>query len=205
MRGLPKDARVDAGYELYRVQPGREPRHWRPMKSVGPGGAEIRVEGERAYRVLYVARYPEAIYVLHVVREEGSEDEQHGSRDWPRAVPGDDSAASGATAGETSMRMTRGTGNVFRDLGFSREEAQNLRQRSELMIALTDLIERRRWTQALAAKALGVTQPRISDLKRGKLARFSLDMLVQMLNRAGAEVTISVKTRGRHRSKKQAA
>lgn len=103
------------------------------------------------------------------------------------------------------MRMTRGTGNVFRDLGFSREEAENLRQRSELMIALTDLIERRRWTQALAAKALGVTQPRISDLKRGKLARFSLDMLVQMLNRAGAEVTISVKTRGRHRSKKQAA
>lgn len=101
--------------------------------------------------------------------------------------------------------MIRGSGNLFRDVGFSREEAENLRQRSELMIALTDLIERRRWTQAAAAKALGVTQPRISDLKRGKLARFSLDMLVQMLNRAGAEVTISVKERRRQRPKKQAA
>lgn len=103
------------------------------------------------------------------------------------------------------MRITRGSSNVFRDLGFSRAEAENLRQRSELMIALTDLIQKRRWTQAVAAKALGVTQPRISDLKRGKLMRFSLDMLVQMLNRAGAEVTISVKLRGRHGSKRQAA
>ena len=37
MRGLPPDARLQAGYELYRVQLGREPRHWKPMKSVGPG------------------------------------------------------------------------------------------------------------------------------------------------------------------------
>ena len=103
------------------------------------------------------------------------------------------------------MRMIRGSGNVFRDLGFGREEAENLRQRSELMITLTDLIEKRRWTQAVAAKALGVTQPRISDLKRGKLGRFSLDMLVQMLNRAGAQVTISVKVPGRHRPRRQAA
>jgi predicted XRE-type DNA-binding protein len=48
---------------------------------------------------------------------------------------------------------------------------------------------------------MGVTQPRISDLKRGKLARFSLDMLVQMLNRAGAEVRISVVIRGKHVSR----
>jgi predicted XRE-type DNA-binding protein len=94
------------------------------------------------------------------------------------------------------MTVTRRRKNVFRDLGFTAAEAENLRHRADLMIALTDLIERRRWTQAFAARAIGVTQPRISDLKRGKLARFSLDMLVQMLNRAGAEVRISVVTRG---------
>ena len=66
MRGLPPDARLQAGYELYRVQLGREPRHWKPMKSVGPGAAEIRVDGDRAYRVFYVAAYSEAVYVLHV-------------------------------------------------------------------------------------------------------------------------------------------
>lgn len=103
------------------------------------------------------------------------------------------------------MKVTRGSGNVFRDVGFGPEEAASLLYRSDLMIALTDLIKQRRWTQAAAAKAMGVTQPRISDLKRGKLTRFSLDMLVQMLNRAGAVVTISVSTRATHKSKRQAA
>ena len=94
--------------------------------------------------------------------------------------------------------MARRSKNVVRDVGFAAAEAENLRHRADLMIALTDLVEQRRWTQAFAARAMGVTQPRISDLKRGKLARFSLDMLVQMLNRAGAEVRISVVTRGGH-------
>jgi predicted XRE-type DNA-binding protein len=97
--------------------------------------------------------------------------------------------------------VTRGGKNVFRDVGFADAEAKNLRHRADLVIALTDLIEQRRWTQAFAASAMGVTQPRISDLKRGKLARFSLDMLVQMLNRAGAEVRISVVTRRSHASR----
>ena len=66
MRELSDKVRVDAGYELYRVQLGREPQHWRPMVSVGPGVAEIRVQGQQAYRVFYVARYAEAVYVLHV-------------------------------------------------------------------------------------------------------------------------------------------
>lgn len=104
------------------------------------------------------------------------------------------------------MKIDKGTGNVFQDIGFSREEAQNLCLRSNLMIALTDLIKKRRWTQAVAARAMGVTQPRISDLKRGKLDRFSLDMLVQMLTRAGVEVRIVVGgARGRRATRPTAA
>jgi predicted XRE-type DNA-binding protein len=103
------------------------------------------------------------------------------------------------------MKTTRGSGNVFLDVGFSPEAAENLQLRADLMIVLTDLIKKRRWTQAVAAKAMGVTQPRISDLKRGKLTRFSLDMLIQMLNRAGAHVTIKIDTRRAHRSRFQAA
>ncbi len=103
------------------------------------------------------------------------------------------------------MKIYESTGNVFRDIGFSREEAESLRHRSDLMIVLTDLIKQRRWTQAVAARAMGVTQPRISDLKHGKLDRFSLDMLVQMLCRAGVEVKIVVGGRGRRRSKRHAA
>lgn len=104
------------------------------------------------------------------------------------------------------MIGTGGGRSVFHDLGFSFEEAENLRHRADLMLALTNLIKKRRWTQAVAARAMGVTQPRISDLKRGKLDRFSLDMLVQMLTRAGVEVKIVVgSARGRRPARPTAA
>lgn len=82
--------------------------------------------------------------------------------------------------------------NVFGDLDFSPEEAANLKMRSRLMMALTDLIEARGLTQAQAAKLMGVSQPRISNLVRGKIDRFSIDTLVAMLATGGARVTIAV-------------
>lgn len=83
--------------------------------------------------------------------------------------------------------------NVFAQLGFSAGEAENLKVRSSLMTQITTLIAERGMTQEEAAQMLGVTQPRISDLKRGKLDRFSIDMLILMLTTAGAEVRVSVK------------
>ena len=87
-----------------------------------------------------------------------------------------------------AIKITKGSGNVFRDLGFSPVEAEHLRVRAELMLALERLIARRRLTQARAAKLLGVSQPRVSDLVRGRLHRFSIDALVEMLARAGVKV-----------------
>ncbi|PYM04822.1 MAG: transcriptional regulator [Candidatus Rokuibacteriota bacterium] len=92
-----------------------------------------------------------------------------------------------------AIRVRRSSGNIFRDLGFSRQEAEHLKIRSDLMIRLTRLIEARRLTQAQAARLLGVTQPRISDLVRGKIDRFSVDSLIEMLGRAGARITILVR------------
>ncbi len=82
--------------------------------------------------------------------------------------------------------------NVFRDLGFGRVEAENLRIRSALMIILTEHIQRAGMTQKQAAETLGVTQPRISDLMRGKIDVFSIDTLIAMLSRAGVKTTIRV-------------
>ncbi len=82
--------------------------------------------------------------------------------------------------------------NVFRDLGFGRIEAENLRIRSALMIILTEHIQRAGLTQKEAAETLGVTQPRISDLMRGKIDVFSIDTLIAMLSRAGVKTTIRV-------------
>ena len=70
---------------------------------------------------------------------------------------------------------------------------ENLKLRSELMVALTRQIKREKWTQAEAAKLLGVTQPRISNLVRGKINSFGLDMLVKMAAAAGLRVRMQVK------------
>lgn len=87
-----------------------------------------------------------------------------------------------------AIKITKGSGNVFRDLGFSPSEAEHLRVRAELMVVLERLIVRRRLSQAKAGTLFGVSQPRVNDLVRGRLHRFSIDALVDMLARAGVRV-----------------
>jgi predicted XRE-type DNA-binding protein len=90
-------------------------------------------------------------------------------------------------------RVTKSSGDVFRDLGFSAGEARNLRLRAELMTALRKFIESEGLRQADAAKRLRVSQPRISDLTRGRISRFSLDTLVNMVTDAGMDIAIKIK------------
>jgi predicted XRE-type DNA-binding protein len=92
-----------------------------------------------------------------------------------------------------TAKMRRSSGNVFRDLGYGPEAAEHLRLRSVLMATLTQLIETRELTQAEAARLFGVTQPRVSDLVRGKIDLFSIDTLVDMLARAGMKVELTAK------------
>jgi predicted XRE-type DNA-binding protein len=68
-----------------------------------------------------------------------------------------------------AIKVERGSGNVFSDLGFSPAEAANLQLRSDLTIALRRRLESRGGTQAAAAKLLGVSQPRVSDLMRPRI------------------------------------
>ncbi len=96
-----------------------------------------------------------------------------------------------------ATKIRRSSGNVFRDLGFSPEESANLKLRADLMIALSKVIKVRRLTQAKAAALFGVTQPRVSDLIRGKINRFSVDSLVAMLGHAGAKVKLLVRSKSR--------
>jgi predicted XRE-type DNA-binding protein len=91
------------------------------------------------------------------------------------------------------LDSTRGSGNIFADLGFPPEEAAHLFIRSTLMIHIRSALAEQGLTQKCAAKILGVSQPRVSDLYRRKLDRFSIDMLVRMLARLG--ITVEVKTK----------
>lgn len=73
------------------------------------------------------------------------------------------------------------------------QAAASMRARSDLMIELSEMIRRAAWTQREAAEKFGVTQPRISDLMRGRINLFSLDTLVDMAATAGLKPKITVK------------
>ena len=94
--------------------------------------------------------------------------------------------------GRAKLKIAPSTGNVFRDLGFRREEAEHLLVRADLMIQVQKLIASRRLKQRGAAKMLGVTQPRVSDRR---IDLFSTDALIDMLARLGATVRLTVKVR----------
>ena len=89
--------------------------------------------------------------------------------------------------------LRRTTRDVFGDLGFAAPESENLRIRADLMIRLSRMIERRGLTQGAAARLFGVSQPRVSDLVRGKIERFSVDGLLEMMGQAGERVTLVVR------------
>jgi predicted XRE-type DNA-binding protein len=81
--------------------------------------------------------------------------------------------------------------SVFYDL-FPPEKAAEMEIRAQLLIGLEQWLEKSRMTQAAAAKVLGVTQARVSDLKRGKIDRFSMDLLVRLAARAGLKPKLNL-------------
>lgn len=95
---------------------------------------------------------------------------------------------------KNSLKVTPSTGNVFRDLGFSGDEAEHLLIRADLLIQLQKAIASRALTQAKAAKLLRVTQPRVSDVLRGRIDLFSTDSLIDMLARLGVHVRFVLKS-----------
>ena len=91
------------------------------------------------------------------------------------------------------IKITEGSDNVFRDIGFGEVEAENLKLRSDLMIRIEKYVKQSGMTQADAARGLGITQPRLNQLLKGKIQLFSLDALVNMLAQAGMRVNMTVK------------
>jgi predicted XRE-type DNA-binding protein len=82
--------------------------------------------------------------------------------------------------------------SVWDALADTPEEAANLRLRSALMRQIAEIVESNGWTQAEAAERCGVTQPRINDLLRGRISRFSLDALVNIASALGRKITVTV-------------
>lgn len=94
---------------------------------------------------------------------------------------------------KSKLKVTPSTSNVFRDLGFSAEESEHLLVRADLLLQLQKILAARELTQVQAAKLLRVTQPRVSDLLRGRIDLFSTDSLIDMLARVGVRVRFVLK------------
>ena len=90
--------------------------------------------------------------------------------------------------------MTRSRGNVFRDLGFSPARAEHLKVRSDLMLNVQQAIAARGLKQSQAAELLGITQPRVSDLMRGRIDLFSSDALIDMLAQLGIRAKVILRS-----------
>lgn len=90
------------------------------------------------------------------------------------------------------LKRQRGSANVFVDLGFDKAEAENLRLRSALMMRIEDWVKASGLTQSEAARVLGLTQPRLNALLKGKISLFSLDALVNVASKAGMSVRLVV-------------
>ncbi len=90
------------------------------------------------------------------------------------------------------IEVTKGSDNVFEDLGFSPTEAMNLKIRADLIIELRSFILEKGWTQQQAAQFFNETQPRISNLMNGEISRFSIDKLVNMISKTPLNLKLEI-------------
>ena len=169
------------GYQLRKVQSGKDPDDWKPMTEIAPVCREIRVQSEDGqHRSFYVVGgTPGRVVRPRSVHQEDTEDAGLGEEVGEEAIQG-----SRGTYERTEAMSTRDpeldivtTGDPWDVVADTREEAENLRVRAEIMEAIQDRIEEFGWSQAATAARLGITQPRVSDLCWGKIDKFSLDAL----------------------------
>lgn len=94
---------------------------------------------------------------------------------------------------DTSItHITSESGNVFEDLGFNSQEATKLKIKAQLMCQISEWIKEKQLKQEDASHLLHVTRPRVSDIMRGKSGKFTIDALIDMLERTGKHVTVHV-------------
>lgn len=97
-----------------------------------------------------------------------------------------------ATVGRKDLSKPESYASVWDAIADTPEQAANLRARAELMHKIEAHLKKHDWTQAEAARRCGVTQPRINDLLRGRLSRFSLDALVNIATALGCRVRVDL-------------
>ena len=87
IRDFPTDAKHEAGHQLDRVQRGNDPTDWKPMPSIGKGVREFRIQEQGQYRVIYIAKFEDAIHVLHAFQKKTQTKRPENRISTPRSTP----------------------------------------------------------------------------------------------------------------------
>src|SRR4051812_48036532 len=175
----------------------------KPWKGLGPGVLEI-VESHdgNAYRAVYTIRFAKAVYVLHAFQKKSPSGIRTAKRDVDlveqrlKQAQRDYEEQYGKRRGD-SVTITRGSTNVFEDLGYP--DAAERQAKLRLAYALNQVLEDRHLSQADLAKVLGFTQPRVSALRHYKLAGFSVERLMNLLTALDHDVEIVIRRKPRSR------
>ena len=156
---------------------------WKPMPTVGSGVHEIRVRDEAgAFRLMYVAKFPEAVYVLHAFQKK------------TRTTARRELALARDRYQEVLVRRKSQTfASVWDAIEDSKNQAASMKARAQLMRVLQKTVRGWNVSQKVAADRLGLTQPRLNDLLRGKIDKFSLDALFDLAGRVGLKVSIALR------------
>jgi predicted XRE-type DNA-binding protein len=93
---------------------------------------------------------------------------------------------------ETELSFEVGSCNIFKDLGFPDEEAENLHIRGLLAIEIGRIVKENGWTQRQAAKEMGIGQPRVAEVMKMRLDHYSIDLLIKYLDKLGRRVSLVV-------------
>jgi len=181
IKAFPADARQDAGFQIYKLQREELPDDWKPMKTIGKGVKELRMNAISGhYRVIYLTSLANAIHVLHAFAKR------------TRKTRKSEIGLARKRLKIWINNMVEKFENVFDAITSSPGEALNMKLRASLILEIRSKIEAGGWTQVETAKQLGISQPRVSDLLSGKLSKFSLDALVNMLAALGGVIKLKV-------------
>ena len=212
LREFPHEVRRVIGQAINDAELGGEHPAAKALKRFG-GRSVLEIvddfDGD-TYRAVYTVRFAGVLYVLHTFQKKakkGIATPQHelevirNRLKRARELRGELRERGQAMTDE--IAVTRGSGNVFADLGFANPEEELLK--AQLVREIRDLLKRRRLTQAKAAELLGLKQPDVSALVNGRVHKFSLERLLRCIRRLDREVTIVTRPRRQARAPRTAA
>lgn len=203
LKAFPKDVQRSVGTALWAAQTGGKATYVKPLKGfAGAGVLEVvdDFDGD-TYRAVYTVRFAGVVYVLHAFQKESkrgiatprSEIEKV-ERRLKRAK---DEYEQWQKKRESEIEVTLGSGNVFADLGFDQPEEELAK--AKLAVHIWNVIRDRKLTQTAAGRIMGLDQPKVSALLKGRLANFSSDRLMRFLAALGKDVDIIVRDRPKSR------